>query len=322
MTAAGPEPAVLVVGGGISGIACAREVQAAGHEVVVLDRGRRLGGRMARWTRDDRAVDVGAAYLTVRDPGFREVVDDWARRGLARPWTDTFRVADAGGDVSEARGPMRWAAEHGLRSLVEDLASGLDVRLQHDVEQVGAGPTVDGRPVRAVALAMPDPQAVDLLGDDLADLRAALHPQWLPVITVVASYPQRTWADLDGMFVHDSPVTLIVDDGRRRGDHAPVLVAHASHEAAREHLDDPDGIVPTVLAEIARRVEVPAAPVWAEAKRWGSATPAESRPEPFLLGADGVGVCGDGWSQRPRVEAAWLSGHRLGAALAARLHEG
>ena len=60
---------MVVVGAGISGVACAREVAAAGHAVVVLDRGRVVGGRMARWTRDGRAVDVGAAYFTVRSLG-------------------------------------------------------------------------------------------------------------------------------------------------------------------------------------------------------------------------------------------------------------
>jgi renalase len=308
------ESAVVVVGAGISGIACARELQAAGHEVVVLDRSKRIGGRMARWTRDGRAVDIGAAYFTVRDPEFGRLAEDWARRGLARPWTDTFTVADSDGVGGPAPGPVRWATEHGLRSLVEDLASGLDVRRDVEVDRVGAGPTVDGRPVRAVVLAMPDPQARDLLGEDLAGLRGVLSPQWEPVITVVASYPQRTWVGLDGMFVHESPVSLVVDDGRRRGDNAPVLVVHSAHEAAAEYLDDPARFVPTALAEISRLVGA-TEPVWAEAKRWGSATPTESRSHTFLLDEQMVGLCGDGWSDRPRVEAAWLSGRDLGRAL-------
>jgi len=37
----------------------------------------------------------------------------------------------------------------------------------------------------------------------------------------------------------------------------------------------------------------------------------------FLLAPGGVGVAGDAFSQRPRIEAAWLSGRALGTALAA-----
>lgn len=314
-----PDTAVAVVGAGISGIACARVLSEAGIEVAVLERSRSVGGRMARWTRDGRAIDIGAAYFTARTPEFTAVAESWAARGLAHPWTDTFTMGDVDGRGGAAPGPVRWGAEQGLRSLVEDLADGLDVRLDHEVSSVGAGPNVDGARVRAVVLAMPDPQALDLLADDLPGVRDVLAQEWAPVITVVARFAQRSWIGLDGMFVHNSPVSLIVDDGRRRGDNAPVLVAHTTHQMARQHLDDPDAVVPDVLAEMRRLVGPVADPVWVQAKRWGSAEPLESRFASFFLGPEMVGLCGDGWSDRPRIEAAWTSGHSLGQELANRL---
>src|SRR5919202_1202682 len=86
-------------------------------------------------------------------------------RGLAREWTDTFAVLHPDGTpAGTARGPVRWAAPGGLRSLVEDLAAGLDVTSEREVEQVDAGAAwraVDGEPAAAVVLAMPQPQAAD-----------------------------------------------------------------------------------------------------------------------------------------------------------------
>ena len=79
-----PVEPVLVVGGGISGVAAALEVQRAGLPIVVVDRGRRLGGRMASRTTEGRPVDIGASYVTVSDPAFAAVVEDWQQRGLAR----------------------------------------------------------------------------------------------------------------------------------------------------------------------------------------------------------------------------------------------
>ena len=61
----------LVVGGGVSGIACARALADSGRPVVVRDRGYRLGGRMAVKTMGDRPVDVGASYFTVSVPAFQ-----------------------------------------------------------------------------------------------------------------------------------------------------------------------------------------------------------------------------------------------------------
>ena len=187
--------------------------------MVLVDRGRRIGGRMASRRIDDRAVDLGASYLTVSDPVFGAVVDDWQRRGLARPWTDTFAVA--GGEPKS--GPLRWAAPGGLRSLVEDLASGLEVvdaTTVREVRRRADGWSVDDRPASAVVLAMPDPQAHRLLGEDLrAELPAAASFE--PVLALVATWSQRCW-DFDGLFVNDHPsLAWVADDGRRRGDGAP-----------------------------------------------------------------------------------------------------
>lgn len=314
-----PESAVVVVGAGISGVACARELDAAGIEVVVVDRSHAVGGRMARWTRDGRVIDTGAAYFTSRTPDFSALAESWAVRGLAHPWTDTFTVADSRGVGDAVSGPVRWSAEHGLRSLVESLAEGLDVRHRHEVSEVGVGPSIDGQRVRAVVLAMPDPQALDLLGSGLEPLVGSLEADWLPVISVVASFQERTWRDLDGMFVHGSPVSLIVDDGRRRGDDAPVLVVHSTHETALAHLDDPAAVIPLALNEVRRLMGAVGEPAWCEAKRWGAATPVLARSDTYYLGPDDVGVCGDGWSDRPRVEAAWTSGRDAGRELARRL---
>ena len=136
--------AVVVVGGGIAGIACAVELATAGVGVRVVDRARTVGGRMASKRIDGRPVDLGAAYFTVRDPEFAQVVARWRTAGLARPWTSELTVFGGSGERSRAPGPVRWAAPAGLRSLVAALAEGLPVELGHRVERVGPGPAVDG----------------------------------------------------------------------------------------------------------------------------------------------------------------------------------
>src|SRR5690242_5728591 len=124
---------------------------------------------MASRTFRDRVVDTGASYLTA-EPGspFAAVVEDWVGRGLARPWTDTFAVAGPGGLEGRKPGPLRYAAPAGLRSLVADLAAGLDVTQERTVARVDDGPSVDGEAVPAAVLALPGPQARRLVGGALA----------------------------------------------------------------------------------------------------------------------------------------------------------
>jgi predicted NAD/FAD-dependent oxidoreductase len=304
---------VTVVGGGISGLACARAVQDAGRTVRVLDRGRRVGGRLSSRTIDGRPVDLGASYFVVGEAeGFGHVVADWEERELARPWTDTFQVIDADGGQTPKPGPMRWAAPLGLRTLALDLAEGLDVVSERVVERVEPY-RVDGEDAGEVVLAMPAPQAARL-----TDRAPGEAQEWEPVIAVVLRWDEQQWdAELHGAFADgDADVSFIADDGDRRGDGAPVLVVHTTADRARRHLDDPDAAIAPVLAATRRLLRIDAEPVAAYAHRWTFARPAETAGEPFSR-SPGLSACGDAWGGSAAVRTAWTSGDALGRALAA-----
>lgn len=55
---------VIVIGGGVSGLAAARHIAASGHKVLVLEARNRLGGRIhsVQLPDGDGRVDVGARY--------------------------------------------------------------------------------------------------------------------------------------------------------------------------------------------------------------------------------------------------------------------
>lgn len=325
---------VAVIGGGIAGITCASTLSAAGVPVRVFDRGHRLGGRLAAQTlrgtgtsQDGRAVDVGAAYFTARDPRFVTVVDGWRERGVVRQWTDTFHVADPRGLIGPKLGPMRYATPGGLRTIVEDLASMLpadlvDIRHPIDVPPIrreGDAINVAGDEYAAVAICVPDPQAAPLLSDpSVVDARAVLDggPVWEPVMSMTAVFDDVCWDEFDGVFVNDDAVlTFIADDGRRRGDNAPVLVAHSTATVAAAHLAQPLGAAPAMLAALSSVLRPTGDPSWFSVKRWTYARPLTARDQPFGL-VDGIGLAGDAWAGGPRTESAWLSGHALGSHLA------
>jgi len=270
---------------------------------------------------DGRRVDLGASYFTATDQRFAEVVQGWTARGLARTWTDAFHVATPDGLGERKVGPVRYGAGAGLRSLVEDLLDGLPVTQQTDVRSVGPGATADGQAYAAVVLAMPDPQALRLLDPALTAERAAVADRpWEPVLALAAGWEQRRWDEgFDGCFVHGSDVLgWVADDGRRRGDGAPVLVAHSTSAYAAPRLADPDVAGPALLAATREVLGIDAEPTWWRVQRWSIARPAGPREEPFHLGDAGIGLCGDGWGA-PKVETAWLSGTLLGQALAAQV---
>lgn len=59
---------VLVVGAGVAGLTAARDLAAAGHEVVVLEGADRIGGKLRRHPVAGVAVDVGAEAMLNRRP--------------------------------------------------------------------------------------------------------------------------------------------------------------------------------------------------------------------------------------------------------------
>ncbi|MBP2370327.1 NAD(P)/FAD-dependent oxidoreductase [Pseudonocardia parietis] len=317
---------VIVVGAGIAGVTCAAELAARGVGVRVYERDRGTGGRLAVHRRGDRPADIGAAYFTVSDDAFAARVRDWRDAGLVREWTDTLAVFDAAGRRDDAPGPMRWAAPGGLRSLVTASARNLSVHTGRAVEAVrpgpGGRPVVDGEACDAVVLAMPDPLAALLLDPDTTAGAAVAGRDWEPVLSLTLGFARRDWPALPAAFVNDHPVlSLVADDGDRRGDGAPVLVAHSTADLARAHDADPRGAVPEMVRAVRELLGIGAQPEWTHLHPWPHAAPAAQRDAPFHLDDDGIGLAGDGWG-RARVQTAWLSGLRLGRELATRLGRG
>ncbi|PYC68439.1 NAD/FAD-dependent oxidoreductase [Micromonospora arborensis] len=311
---------VVVVGAGIAGVACAVELTRAGVPVQVRERGHVCGGRMASKRFEGRPADIGAAYFTATDPDFVAVVEQWRAAGLVREWTDTFQAYDQSGQ-HDVPGPMRFAAPKGLRSLVEHLAGAVPVTVDRLVLSVEPGPAVDGESCAAVVLAMPGPQAALLLDPALADATGVVQAQhWSPSLAAALRFPRRRWPDFRGAFVNDHPVlSLVCDDGDRRGDGAPVLVAHTVPEFAARHLAQPTGAGPEVEQAVRDLLGLPEQAVHVHVHRWTYAKPTgNTAGASHHLDADGIGLAGDAFG-KPRVQSAWRSGRDLGRAIAARL---
>lgn len=303
---------VLIAGAGITGVSCAIALSAAGVPFRIVNKGYRIGGRMASRPVQDsgtpfdgRVFDTGASYFTVSDPDFAAVVSELERAGVVQPWTDTFHFAQPEGIAGVKMGPMRYRAESGIRSVVEYLARDLVIE-EGEITEL---PTNE-----RLALCMPTPQAVRVF-PQASELSTAV---WEPVISVALLFDQVYWAAFDGIFVNqDAQVTWIANDGARRGDHAPALVVHMSPVLSAGHLANPAEVTPLAIAAVKRIMGFDAEPVWTHAQRWTFAKPIEGTTsgEPnFVLGE--VSRAGDEFSDRPRVEAGWLSGRDLGRALA------
>ena len=105
-----------------------------------------------------------------------------------------------------------------------------------------------------------------------------------PVLALTARWEEAPWPAFDGAFVSGDPIlSWIADDGRRRDDFAPVLVAHSTPEFAAEHLHAPQQATP--LMELALRdvLGIETAATTAQVHRWSFARPTGQRSERYFL---------------------------------------
>ena len=93
-------------------------------------------------------------------------------------------------------------------------------------------------------------------------------------------------------------------------------VVHASPAWSKQHLEDsPAAVVTALQLALAHAVGgVLPGVISSTAHRWRYALPAAASREFLWNGSRQIGICGD-WLAGPRVDAAWLSGHRLAGAI-------
>jgi len=300
-----------IIGAGISGLACADVLSAAGHTVELFDKGRGAGGRMStrRWQTPlgEVTVDHGAQYFTARDPDFRRLVRDWTDMGLAAPWP--------------AAGEGAWIGIPGMNAVVEQMASAHPVAWGHIVKSLArqnggwrlAGERGEIGPFDAVVLAIPAEQAAPVLAlHDFAMMRAALRARSQPCWTGMYVFDRRL-EGLPTVIRNLGDIAWAACNNDKPGRPAPESwVVQASARWSSERLEDTPEVVADMLLAALFEASGSAIlrPLAATAHRWRYALSAGTGDGALWNDDLRLGVCGD-WLLGPRVECAWLSGRLL-----------
>ena len=304
---------IAIIGAGIAGLSCARQLEATGHRTSLFDKGRGPGGRMATRRIDtdlgQASFDHGAQYLTARDPDFVAQVDAWAEADVVARWP--------------AAGADAWVGTPAMNSPVKTMAIGRDVAWGARVEEIVRadawrlrGDGLDAGPFDAIVVAVPAEQARPLLAAHapaLAELAGttASAPCW----TVMAAFARPVPGD---DIVRDAgPIGWAARNSakpRRTGPESWVIQAGPAW--SKVHLEESaDEVAGQLLSSLAGHAGGALPPTVAlTAHRWRFAR-SGALGRDFLWDADSaIGVCGD-WLLGPRVESAWLSGRRLAGAI-------
>jgi len=337
---------VAIVGAGIAGLLAAEHLAAAGHRVVVLDKGRGIGGRMATRRLGDAVFDHGAQFFTVRGRAFGGTVAAAHEKKSVVPWCSGFAQAES--VVTAATpgddGHARWRGSGAMTDLPKFLAGRLiDLgatvktaaqataiaveggRVQIEIAHAAQGQLVQPIMARGCAVTTPVPQALDLFaagglaptpagGIDAEAHRLLATVAYDPcfALMLVLDGPGHV-PPPGGIQFASGPITWIADNMQKGISPRPALTIHASGAFSRERFDAPPDDVARELRTLAAPWIGDATVVEQSLQRWRFATPTTILDAPLVAAttAPPIVCCGDAFAG-PKVEGAASSGMAAG----------
>ncbi len=313
----------------MTGLTAALALAEAGRSVLVVDKGRGVGGRMATRRIGVATLDHGAQFFTVRSEEFRRAVEWWAADGIVSVWTNGF------GDHPD--GHPRYRAAGGMAGLAKHLASaarraGAEIVMNQRVDSlidtgdaIAATYAAGSRPpdeAAAAVLTSPVPQSIDMLESGGSPVpEAARAISYDPVIALLAV----TDGGIDGRLgpagarqLSSDPTFTFVADNRTKGiSDRSAVTFHVDPGLSSSMWQLPDVEIRSRLEPEIGRFLGPVGVREFQVKKWRYAAPRQIHPDryidvrgcsrPVLLAGDAFGGA--------KVEGAFLSGRASAAAL-------
>ena len=341
---------IAVVGAGLAGVACARTLVQAGHQVTVFEKSESVGGRMATRHTAFGSFDCGVQYFTVRDARFVRALQTVP--GLCKPWSaNSVRVLNEHGQVAAAGLPAteaHWVPTPGMNALasrwalplMEQRRVELDTRVtrlerdalnarQWQLQTRGPG---DAQHVfsgfDAVLLAMPVHQTRVLLQTDQQFdtlVQQIGKVQVAPCWTLMLAFPQAMQPGLSALgpqwnaarSTHHRIAWLARESSKPGRGAVERWTVQASATWSQEHLqDDARRVQAKLLKAFSEVTGIRAEPAFVDTQRWSYAQTTQALGLSHLWDAKtGIGICGD-WCLGHRVEDAFISGLELALTLA------
>lgn len=319
-----------VIGAGIAGLRCAQRLADAGHEVVVLDKGRGPGGRCATRRVGDWHFDHGAQYFTARSEAFRQQALTWLDEGTVARWEGTIVALESPGTRRPLTGqPDRYVGTPGMNAMAKSMAGELDVRCGVRIDAVERSEqgwllqSAGHEPISADRLVVTAPpvQTAALLEAALPALarevaQVAMQPCWAVMLGFAAG-ANRPPLEFDAAFVDASPVSWMASSTSRPDRPAtPGWLIHGSFDWSALHRDSPsDEVIAVLSQEFQRLTGIKDQPDLAMAHRWLYAQADQPLDCEYRVSQDGsVWIAGD-WLAGSRVEGAWRSGQAAAEAI-------
>lgn len=312
---------ILIVGAGMAGLAAASALNRRGFETLLIDKSRKIGGRLASKNIGRARFDYGAQFMTARDGLFLSLLEECEQRGLIKQW---FSSMSGNQQVHP-----RWCGISAMTGVAEYLADSLQFRPSLQLSTIKSSSNSwlahmrSGEIIQAgaVVLTPPVPQILNLLKDsDIsqpADIASRLTSiKYEKCLAVLATLNGRSKIDPPGgMKLTHGPISWLADNYLKGISQVPAVTIHGSPHFSEKHWDSD--------RQQSGRLLIEAAEPWIGTEvseyhvhGWRYAKPLHVEHEHYLVTSHmpPLILAGDAFGG-PRVEGATISGWKAAAAL-------
>lgn len=316
---------VIVIGAGMTGLSAAVRLKSADVDVIVVDKARGVGGRMASRRIGDAGFDHGAQFITAKDQQFAAALASWQKAGVVRSCFQSETNVSAENTC--------WCGTPAMTAVAKHLAVGVETRLEQRVVKLQCVDTHwkvvlangDSITAKAVLLTPPVPQSLMLLEASTIRLPAALRTELAAVeyqrcITVMAALEAPPSIPHPGFITpQDSPIAWIADNQVKGISTLPAVTIQASDDFSRKHWDHDRNVIGGQLIDMAAPLLGSSVESF-QVHGWLYSMPAVSSTRRFvtLEQSPPLILAGDAFV-KPRVEGAWRSGQAAVDAILATL---
>jgi predicted NAD/FAD-dependent oxidoreductase len=339
---------IAIIGAGMAGVSLAYTLKHHA-DIVLIEKSRGVSGRIAHRRAAQVGFDHGAAYMTIRDPQFADLMAPYISAGLLQNWPQ-HPVRLASGTATEPKSPspdsyaVSGAANALVKAITADHLAGIDIRLSTRARQITRHDS-DAEAMWRIEIdqGTNDGSKTNESPDILADwvISTAPAPQTADMMPSSANFHQQVSdISMQGCFTlmlgfdsalnigwdaawgdHDQPIGFIADNRTKpaRDHRCSALAIHAGNQWSSDHLaSDPEWVKDQMIAALYARTGIDSqSATHIGFHRWLYANPAQPLRELFVMDTSlQLAAAGD-WCLGGRVENAYLSGSALGRAIRA-----
>ncbi|WP_209123225.1 NAD(P)/FAD-dependent oxidoreductase [Alkalihalobacillus sp. BA299] len=322
---------VLIVGAGLAGLMAAKQFSGENVNYIILDKGRSVGGRMATKRLNGGRSDYGAQFFTARSDRMKNLVKQWEQEGIIHTWAKGFHqmkdIADLGSLTLHHDGYPRYAGKNGMNALTKQLANGLNIKLEHEVEKiewtdkwsifvrVGKNSELLTYTADQLMLTSPIPKSLALLSDGRLPLEEQLleelkNTSYFPCLCAMIALDRPTQIPKPGgIQIKEGLISFLGDNAQKGISDTIVVTIHGNEHWSRKNYEQDDQYILEKLIEAARPLLGDGKVIEKQLKRWRYSKPELLHPNEFVATTiPGVIAFAGDIFKRGAVEGAILSG--------------